>query len=171
MQYRLSKSYDNTTGINFFPANSYDPAAEWGLSNFDRRHRFEMLGTFDVHKLFKLGLSLSLYSGSPYSLTTGNDDFGNGLFNIRPSGVPRNSLQGPGYADVDMRMSREFLLKSIKKGKDETGPTLTLGLDAFNILNRVNLVSFVGNEQSAFFGNAVAAQPPRRLQLMVRFKF
>jgi roadblock/LC7 domain-containing protein len=168
MQYRLSKAYDNTTGINFFPANSYDPGAEWALSNFDRRHRFEMLGKFDVGKLFKLGVSVSLYSGSPYSLTTGTDDFGNGLFNIRPAGVPRNSLHGPGYADVDLRWSRDFVLQKTKKDK---GPVVTLGVDAFNVFNRVNLVSFVGTETSPFFGQAVAAQPPRRLQLLARFKF
>ncbi|HZS45234.1 MAG TPA: carboxypeptidase regulatory-like domain-containing protein [Blastocatellia bacterium] len=168
MQYRLSKSYDNTTGINFFPANSYDPMDEWALSNFDRRHRFEMLGTFDAWKLFKLGISVSLYSGSPYSLTTGTDDFGNSLFNIRPAGVPRNSLQGPGYADVDLRWSKEFVLDQKKKDKS---PVVTLGLDAFNVFNRVNFVSFVGTETSPFFGQAVAAQPPRRLQLMARFRF
>jgi hypothetical protein len=168
MQYRLSKAYDNTTGINFFPANSYDPGAEWGLSNFDRRHRFEMLGKLEVWKLFKLGVSVSLYSGSPYSLTTGTDDFGNGLFNIRPAGVHRNSLHGPGYADVDMRWSRDFVLQKVKKDKS---PVFTLGLDAFNVFNRVNFVSFVGTRTSPFFGQAVAAQPPRRLQLMARFKF
>jgi hypothetical protein len=168
MLYRLSKAYDNTGGIRFFPENSYDPGAEWGPSNYDRRHRFEMLGKFDVWKLFKLGASVSLYSGSPYSLTTGTDDFGNGLFNIRPAGVTRNSLHGPGYADMDMRLSRDFVVQKAKKDKS---PVVTVGLDAFNVFNRVNFVSFVGTETSPFFGQAVAAQPPRRLQLSARFKF
>jgi hypothetical protein len=44
-------------------------------------------------------------------------------------------------------------------------------VDAFNVLNRVNYTAFVGNLSSPFFGKAVAAQPPRRLQLGLRFRF
>jgi hypothetical protein len=47
----------------------------------------------------------------------------------------------------------------------------TLALDAFNVLNRVNYRSFVGNLSSPSFGRAVAARPPRRLQLSFRVKF
>ena len=42
---------------------------------------------------------------------------------------------------------------------------------AFNLLNRVNYTSYVGNLSSPFFGRAVSAQPPRRLQLSARFAF
>jgi hypothetical protein len=47
----------------------------------------------------------------------------------------------------------------------------TLALDAFNVLNRVNYRSFVGNLSSPSFGRAVAARAPRRLQLSFRVKF
>jgi hypothetical protein len=47
----------------------------------------------------------------------------------------------------------------------------TLAIDAFNVLNKVNYAGFVGNLSSPFFGRAVAAQPPRRLQLSFRLKF
>ena len=46
-----------------------------------------------------------------------------------------------------------------------------LALDAFNVTNRVNYVTYTGNLSSPFFGHAVAAKPPRRLQLSVRFTF
>lgn len=101
-------------------------------------------------------------------MTTGRDDFHTGLGNARPSGVSRNSLQGPGYANLDLRWSHDFLLNKAKKDK---GQAITIALDAFNVLNRVNYSSFIGNVSSPFFGHAVAAQPPRRLQLMVRFRF
>src|SRR5262249_23168906 len=108
------------------------------------------------------------YTGSPYNLTTGRDEFNTGIANARPPGVGRNSLQGPGYLDVDVRWSHEFALKKAKK---EKGPAVTVGADAFNVPNRVNFVSFGGNLISPFFGRAVAAQPPRRMQLSFRFKF
>jgi hypothetical protein len=166
--YRASWAYDNTSGITFYPANNYDLSGEWGRSDFDRRHRFELLGTLNPGKWLNLGLAVSLYSGAPYNLTTGLDMFNDGVANDRPPGVRRNSLQGPGYADLDLRWSRDFFLA---KSKKEKGPMFSVGIDAFNVLNRVNFVTFVGNLSSPFFGQAVAAQPPRRLQLSARIKF
>jgi Carboxypeptidase regulatory-like domain/TonB dependent receptor len=167
-QYRLARNYNDTSGINYLPPNTYDLAGEWSRSDEDRRHRFDLLGTFTPTKLFNLGVSLSLYSGTPYTMTTGRDDFHTGTANARPVGISRNSLQGPGYADLDLRWSRDFLLE---RGKKDKSPAITVALDAFNVMNHVNFISFVGNLSSPFFGQAVAAQPPRRLQLSARFKF
>ena len=168
-QYRLSSAHDNTSGITYFPPNAYDLSGEWGRSDFDRRHRFDLLGTINPGKLLNLGVSLSLYSGQPYTLTTGLDPFRTGTANARPAGVPRNSLQGPAYADLDLRWSRDF---SVRKGqKKDDGVKATLAVDAFNVLNEVNYSSFIGNLSSPFFGRAIAAQPPRRLQFSFRLKF
>ena len=82
--------------------------------------------------------------------------------------MPRNSLQGPGYADVDLRWSRDFYLVHAKKDK---GPVATLGLDAFDILNHVNYAGYVGVQTSPFFGRPVSALPVRRLQASLRFRF
>ena len=179
VQYTLGRAYNNiggatadgnraTGGINSYPANNYDLSGEWSRAEFDQRHRFSLLGTVTPGKYFKLGVAVSLYSGRPYSETTGRDDNHDGLANDRPAGVRRNSLQGPGYADLDLRWSRDFFLASAKKDK---GPTVTLGFDAFNILNRVNYVSYVGDVNSPFFGKPIAAQPSRRLQVSFRFRF
>ncbi len=168
-QYRLSTAHDNTSGITYFPPNAYDLSGEWGRSDFDRRHRFELLGTINPGKLFNLGVSLSLYSGQPYTLTTGLDQFHTGTANARPAGAPRNSLQGPAYADVDLRWSRDFSVRKARK-KDE-GMKATLAVDAFNVLNEVNYTGFIGNLSSPFFGKAIAAQPSRRLQFSFRLKF
>ncbi len=168
-QYRLASAHDNTSGITYFPPNAYDLSGEWARSDFDRRHRFELLGTLNPGKLFNLGVSLSLYSGLPYSLTTGFDEFQTGTANARPAGVPRNSLQGPGFVDLDLRWSRDF---SLRRGKmKDDGVKGTFALDAFNVLNKVNYSSLIGNLSSPFFGQAIAAQPPRRLQLSFRLKF
>lgn len=168
-QYRLASAHDNTSGIGYFPPNTYDLSGEWARSDFDRRHRFELLGIINPGKLFNLGVSLSLYSGLPYTLTTGLDEFHTGTANARPAGVPRNSLQGPGYTDLDLRWSRDFSL--IKGKKKDEGVKAALAVDAFNVLNQVNYVSFVGNLRSPFFGQAVTAQPARRLQISFRVKF
>jgi hypothetical protein len=69
---------------------------------------------------------------------------------------------------VNVRWSHAFALRS---GKGEDAPGWSIGVDAFNIVNRVNYVGFVGNQSSPFFGRAIAAQPPRRIQLSAGFHF
>ncbi len=57
-QYQLSKTYNNTSGINFFPANSCDPQAEWSRSDKDQRNRLNLLGTITASRWFDLVLQL-----------------------------------------------------------------------------------------------------------------
>lgn len=170
IQYTLGRAYNNTGGINSRPANNYDLTGEWSRADFDERHRFNLLGTIKAGEWFNLGFNLSLSSGRPYSLTTGRDDNNDNLAIDRPAGVPRNSLQGPGSATLDVRLAKEFRLKQTKK-KDDEGPLITIGLAAFNVLNRTNYAGFVGNLSSPFFGLPVASRPARRMQLTLGFKF
>ncbi len=167
VQHTLSKTYNNTSGVTYFPANSYDPSADWARSDFDRRNKFDLLGSFQANRLFTLGAALSLYSGMPATITTGSDDNHDGVVNDRPPGVPRNSMHGPGLINLDLNVAHDFpLCKSRKEG-----PTLTVALNAFNILNHENDITYIGTITSPFFGRAVAAQPPRRIQLNLQFKF
>lgn len=166
-QYTLSRTDNNTGGITWFPANQYDLSGEWSRADFDQKHRFNLLESYSPGKSFTLGIGVTAASGKPYSLTSGGDIYGTGLTNGRPPGVPRNSLEGPAYVDLDSRLSRDFFLSRRK----EKGNVLTVAFDAFNLLNHVNYVAFVGNLQSPFFGQAVSAYPARRLQITTRFKF
>jgi hypothetical protein len=166
-QYTLGKTYNNTSGITYFPANSYFPVADWSRSDNDRRNKFDLLGTITAGKWFDFGTALSLYSGKPVDVTTGNDDNHDSLPLDRPVGVPRNSLHGPGYINLDLNLAHTLMLT--KAGKD--GPTLTLAVNSFNVLNHENDVTYVGVISSPFYGRPVAAQPPRLMQLGVEFKF
>jgi hypothetical protein len=167
-QYTISETKNDTSGINWMPPNSYDLSLEYGRADFDQRHRFDLLGTLTAGSWLNFGMAVAAYSGRPYSMTTGHDDFNTGIANARPPGVPRNSLSGPEYVDLDLRGSRDIVLSGTKK---TTGPVLTVAVDAFNVLNRVNDTSYIGTLTSPFFGQAVAAQPARRLQFSARLKF
>ena len=70
---------------------------------------------------------------------------------------------------IDLRWSHEFALAQPVKGDD--GPALSLGVDFFNITNRVNYSTFVGNLNSPFFGQATSSQPARRVQFSAEFHF
>jgi hypothetical protein len=167
VQYTLGKTYNNTSGITYFPGNSFFPAADWARSDNDRRHKFDLLGSMQATKLFTVGAALSVYSGRPVNVTTGGDDNHDGVLNDRPAGFARNTLHGPGTIQLDLNVEHDFLLSKAKK----EGPRLTLALNAFNVLNHENDATFVGTITSPFFGRAVAAQPPRRMQLNLQFKF
>lgn len=168
VQYTLSKTMNDTNGVGYFPANSYDLSGEWGRSDFDQRHRLSLLEVVNAGRFFNLGVGLSLNSGRPYTITTGLDQNLDGFANERPAGIARNSAQGPGYADLDLRWSHDFRLAPTKK---EKSPVATIAVDSFNVINRTNYGNFVGNLRSPFFGQAVSTQPARRLQFTARYKF
>jgi len=167
VQYTLSRTDNNTSGITYFPANSYNPAADWGRSDNDRLHKFDLLGSTHPTRFFDLGVALSLYSGKPVNITTGSDNNQDGIINDRPAGTPRNSLHGPGQITLDLNLSHDFPLSKSKK--EARG--LSVSVNSFNVLNHPNDVSYIGTITSPFFGRAVAAQPPRRTQLALQFKF
>ena len=166
-RYNLGKTYNNTSGITYFPADSHNPDADWSRSDTDQRHKFDMLGAFQAGKWFNFGTALSAYSGSAVNITTGNDENHDGLSLDRPAGVARNAMHGPGYLDLDLNLAHEFPL-SKEGGK---GPTASLSINSFNVLNHPNDMTYIGVVSSPFFGHAVAAQPPRRMQLQVEFRF
>jgi hypothetical protein len=167
--YALGRSDNNTDGIRAFPADSYDLSGEWSRASFDTRHHFYAYGTLNAGRFFRLGLILSASSGRPYTLTTGRDENRDGFARDRPPGVRRNSLEGPGAVTLDLRWSKDLFGRA--KKKKETGPSAAVALDAFNVLNRVNLGNSVGNLSSPFFGRSISAAPARRLQASLSFKF
>ncbi len=167
IQYTLSKTDNNTAGITYFPANSYDPSAEWARSSEDRRHKFDLLGSVQASRFFTIGAALSVYSGRPVTITTGSDNNRDGIVNDRPVGVGRNSMAGPGLIGLDLNVSHDFVLSKSRK----EAPRLAVSLNSFNLLNHENDVTYIGVITSPFFGRAVAALPPRRMQLNLQLKF
>jgi hypothetical protein len=166
-QYSYARAYNDTNGIGWFPANDYDLSGEWARADFDRRHRFVLLGRLNITHLVDVGTGITLLSGAPYSETLGLDLFNNGRGSARPAGVGRNTLQGSGSANVDLRLSRDLKLGSDKSNSK----SVTLALDVFNVLNRVNFVNYQGVVTSPFFGRPLGASAPRQLQLSARVKF
>src|SRR5579863_4490708 len=167
IQYTLSRTYNNTSGITYFPANSYDPAADWGRSDNDRLHKFDLLASSQPTRFFTVGAALSLYSGKPVNITTGADDNHDGIINDRPTGIGRNTMYGPGTINLDLSLSHDFPLSKRKK----ENRSLSVALNSFNALNHPNYLTYIGTISSPLFGQPVAAQPPRRMQLDVQFKF
>jgi hypothetical protein len=131
--YALGFAHSNAQGL---PMNQYDTSIDYGRAQFDVRHR----GFVGGNVLVKWGISASPFitmsSGSPFNITTGNAFNGDGIFNARPafatassnpanvkttkygnfdlvptSGetlIPINYGQGPAQFSANLRVSRTW---------------------------------------------------------------
>jgi hypothetical protein len=167
-QYTLSRVENNTGGITWFPQDQYNPNKEWGRANTDRLHALNLLGNINPDHWLTLGVSLTLYSGSPYTETTGDDNYHTGLGNARPAGVGRNTLQGGGTADLDLIWNHDFYLT---KARGDKAKILSGGISAFNVLNHPNYTNYIGALTSSLYGQPTAALPGRQMQFSLGFQF
>jgi hypothetical protein len=75
---------------------------------------------------------VTLESGRHYNIFVGSDANMDGNPNTdRPSSIGRNSYEGPGYAAVDIRIARDFVLRGSTR--------LEVSADLFNLFNRTNI--------------------------------
>jgi hypothetical protein len=111
---------------------------ERSLSRQHVEHRFTLSFLSQVPKNvpvfrdFKFSSLMSLESGRYYSLLVGSDANGDGNpFSDRPGRLGRNTLEGPGFATVDLRVARPVRF-SERWSAD-------FSLDFFNLFNRANI--------------------------------
>ena len=149
LAYTFAKAIDDgqdalVAGQPALVQNSYDTAAERGLSVTDQRQRLMFAWIADptpfgrdqplLAKLFndwKLAGVLTYGSGRPENVTVSGDpnQDGNGD-NDRLPGAGRDSFMGPDYSTTDVRLTRRLYLHERLK--------LDLILESFNLLNRDN---------------------------------
>lgn len=176
-----------------FPQSSYSLSGEWARPFWQARHRLFLSSTVSLFWKLRLFTLLNAASGTPFNITTGQDNNGDGIFNDRPGlsvspdshsiqtsfgflnpsvingNLPLNLGTNPANITLDLNLSRTFVLK---KAKGEGSPfSLTANVRAGNVLNRTNLSGLSGVLNSPFFGRAFAANPARRVELGLRFYF
>ncbi len=133
--YTLNYANSDTAGVNSFPMNQYDIAADYGRAAFDVRHRFFMGGSFALPRGFRISPFMVANSGAPFNITLGRDLNGDSIFNDRPafatasSGpnvvvtqfgtftrvplpgqtiIPPNYGPGPGQFTLNLRLAKNF---------------------------------------------------------------
>ena len=167
-RYTWSHYSSDTGGIGWFPQNQYAPNDEWASAAFDRRQRFGMYAIFNQKSVFNLATGIFANTGRPWTILTGTDAYGDDLFNTRPDGVAPYTENAPSYVDLDLRWGHDFAFTA---NKSDDAPRLGLSAGAFNILNHENPSSIDTVETSPDFGDVTAVNPPRRVQLGMRFEF
>ena len=197
--YTWSKNDTNTTGAFSLPANGDTLDTEWGPSGGDIRHRASFSMNMSPITNLSVSLNARAQSGSPYNITTGRDDNGDGLFNDRPSGTSRNSARTAAQWDLGGRVSYAWGFGTRGQGGGMGGgPTVVIGgagggggpmapgfgggavdkrfrievyASAQNLLNRANYVGYSGVMTSQLFGQPTSVMNPRKVQVGVRFGF
>ena len=166
-QYVLSRTLDDTSGYLYTPANNYDPHGDWGRSDSDRRHRFNMVVMYSLPFGFHVSGIFNAWSGLPYNITTGTDDNHDTVFNDRPLGLWRNAGRAAGYTDVELRLSKRWRVMRQR----EHAHFVDLAWDAFNVFNHANFDKYNGVISSPTFGQPYTADAARQLQVSVRYHF
>lgn len=165
------------------------PNDSYGYTNMDERHRLVMQGSYTLPWGIQAGAVVMVRSGRPVNITLGTDPNKNGVTNERPNLVsgaqldtddmtklsnfsipstgvfgdlPRNAGRGPGWWELDLRLSKVFQLQKMR---------LEVLAEAFNVDNHVNLNSWIGNMRNANFGKSITADIARQVQLGLRVGF
>ena len=166
----------------------------------DVRHRFFGTVNFGVPLGMRLGVFTQGQSAAPYNVITGFDRNRDTVVNDRPEGVGRNAARGSAGWNLNARLSKSYSFGPQRQatggappvrrvgggggGRGEGGGPMMMMMEgsnsryrlefyvqAFNILNRTNLVGYSGNMRSDYFGQATSAGPARRIELGMNFGF
>jgi carboxypeptidase family protein/TonB-dependent receptor-like protein len=178
--YTFSKTMGNVDSITNLGdiAEGLSLANEWGFSRQHVAQRFtlsfvgEIPKTVSLVREFKISSLVSVESGRPFNVSTGFDANGDGNpLSDRPGFLGRNTLIGPSYASIDLRIARPVRLTERLSSE--------FNFDFFNLFNRVNI-----RDLNTVYGSAsLAVAPiasfntprdvfnPRQLQFGVKFKF
>ncbi len=92
--YVFNKAMSNTDGVATFAANPYDSRGEYGPAVTDVRHRITAGGSAVMRWGVRVSPYLVIQSGSPFDITSGNDEYGTTLFNSRPGLTTNSSKAG-----------------------------------------------------------------------------
>jgi hypothetical protein len=179
----------DSDGATAFPQSSTSNAGELARPTWQNTHRIIGIGQYSLPWKLTLSGQLDTTSGSPYNVTTGVDNNGDGIFNDRPSyatsttnayqtpyglliatggtGVlPRNAATMPWTIHLDNNLSRTFALS-----KKDSARNVTFNIRSANVLNHRNVTAVGGVLGSPLFGRAYAADSGRRIELGARYNF
>lgn len=162
-----------------YPSDPADIDAEYGRSRADEPFRFVASAVLRLPYRFTLSPILEYGDGQPWNRLIGVDVNGDGKNSDRLPGVERNSVDGPDFKQLSLRLSRAFGLPS---------GDLEAILEVFNVTDETNFdvgsvdaaefLSFPTLANPALpvvenpnFGMFSSTFPGREVQLGLRWRF
>lgn len=113
-----------------YPSDPADIEAEFGRSRTDEPWRFVASAIFRLPWKLTVAPIYEYGDGQPWNHRLGFDFNGDGKNSDRPEGVPRNSMDGPPFRQLSLRVSRPFALPG--------GSELEAIVEAFNVFDTTN---------------------------------
>ncbi len=80
--YVLGFAHTNASGL---PMDQYDTSLDYGRASYDKRHTGYIGGNITLPWAVTAAPFITMSTGGPFNLTTGNAFDGDGIFNLRPS--------------------------------------------------------------------------------------
>ena len=179
--YTLTKLRNNTNGPFSLPATG-TLAAEWGPAMNDIRHRLNLAFNNQIVRNLMIGLNMSGNTAPAYTLLTGRDDNGDGVFNDRPLGVGRNTLRASARAELNLFLAYQFAfgnmaplppgigvfggggsmqVRSVDQGTKRV--RLQIFVQAQNLTNQANYLGYSGVMTSPFFAKPTTVGNMRKI--------
>jgi len=190
LNYTLASLRNNVDGPFSIPATG-DLAAEWGFAPMDVRHRLNAAFNNQVIRNVLVSLSVNANTAGAYTLVTGRDDNGDGVFNDRPAGVGRDTLRAGGQTTVNLMVGYQFAIgrnatplppgigvfggggaaqvRTFDQGSARY--RLMVFVQAQNLTNQANYLGYSGTLTSPFFGRPTTVSGMRKIDLGIGLNF
>ncbi len=162
-----------------------------GSSGVDVRHRINVAFNNQIVRNLLLALNVNASSAPPYTLLTGFDANGDGIFNDRPPGVGRGTLRASGLVTVNGMFGYVFTfgrasvplppgigvfgrgaaaeVRTVDQGNAKY--RLQVFVQAQNLTNERNYLGYSGTLTSPFFGQPTAVGNMRKIDVGMGFSF
>ena len=162
-----------------------------GSNSVDVRHRANVSFNNQIVRNLLLALNVSASSAPPYTLLTGIDTNGDGIFNDRPAGIARGTERASGQVTVNTMFGYVFAfgqrlaplppgigvfgggaaaqVRTVDQGNARY--RLQLFVQAQNLTNERNYLGYSGTLTSPFFGQPTAVSGMRKIDVGMSLSF
>jgi hypothetical protein len=162
-----------------------------GSSGIDVRHRLNVAFNNQIVRNLLLALNVNASSAPPYTMLTGVDTNGDGIFNDRPAGAGRGTLRASGQVTVNTMFGYVFAFGRVStplppgigvfgQGSAAQVRTVDQGnaryrlqifVQAQNLTNERNYLGYSGTLTSPFFGQPTAVSGMRKIDAGMSLSF
>jgi hypothetical protein len=189
INYQLTWLRNNTDGAFAIPATG-DLNAEWGPAANDVRHRANISFNNQIVRNVLVGLNVNASTGDAYTLLTGRDDNGDGIFNDRPAGTGRNTLRATGQTNVNLFLAYQIAFgqqaalppgigvfggggAATVRTVDQSGGRYRVQffIQGQNLTNQSNYLGYSGTLSSPFFGRPTTVRDMRKIDAGINLNF
>jgi hypothetical protein len=169
--YNYYAMFGDSDGPFGSPSNNHDLRSDWGRVGMPTHNVNSTVNAKLFWGIF-LTQTLNVNSGNRYNITTGLDDNHDSVVNDRPTGVRRNTGDGPRFINFNYNISKAFFLGKSEKGNSGgSQPNVNFFANMTNAFNRTNYGTPSGVMTSSFFRKSYNARNARELQVGLRFQF